>query len=295
MPYSALPAARRRHYEIDGTVEGWNTTSFAAGMTSLATPAQMLTLNEESPTVDAAITSVPSPGDLFFYVLFPERVDLSFFVVRFANVQIGNLTLSNLTSSSDTTNGADGTWTAMASTGTRLYDITTGAGDWWRANAPATLTSNNTNITAIRFQVHNGDTLTNSGFRNLYIWGTKHSGQTPEDIIILQSDATTEWPNDDDWGDVGAGTAAVTHTYYVKNTSATLTANAITVKASGSDSARWTVSLDNASFASSKSIASLAPGATQVVYFKFTPPALTAGTSRPYAAYLEADVTNWAP
>lgn len=67
----------------------------------------------------------------------------------------------------------------------------------------------------------------------------------------------------------------------------------LAVKSSGSDSARWTVSLDNVSFASSQSISSLAPGATQVVYFKFTPPSPGSGVYRPYAGYLEADVTSW--
>jgi hypothetical protein len=152
------------------------------------------------------------------------------------------------------------------------------------------LTANNTNLIGLRFRIVRAY---NYHVGSVYLWGTKHAGATPDDILFLESDATTEWPNDDDWGDINAGAAAVTHQYYVKNSSATKTANTITVKSSGSDTGRWTVSKDNITFTSSVSITSLAPGATQVIYFKFTPPSPASGVYRPYAAYLEADVTSW--
>jgi len=288
MPYSALPSARRRHYEIDGTVAGYNLNGgFGAGLGTLFTSTDLTNLNGETPSVGAnVITSFANNVTAYMFWLFAELVDLNYFLSRGSSN--GTYSFGNFQSSTDTSTGIDGTWNNVGSTGT--LSSSAAGGDWWRSTTPATLTSNNTGIRGIRFTSFGSSNLFH---QNVYIWGTKHSGQTADDIIFLESDGTTEWPNDDDWGDVAAGSPAVTHTYYVKNTSGTKTANTITVKASGSDSSKWTVSLDNVSFASSKSISSLAAGATQIVYFKFTPPAGASGVFRPNAAYLEADVTSW--
>ena len=284
MPYPALPSSRRRHYEIDGSIFGWNQTSYATGMTSVASGAQMLALNEETPSVDSALYSAAG-GQNFFYLMFPELVDVTNFICRCGS---GGQVFQNIQTSPDSTNGNDGTWNTPSTSGT--LNVFGSGGDWWRSTTPASLTTNNTSLKGIRFQIQ---MASNGTLNNVYVWGTKHSGQTPDDIIFLESDGATEWPNDEDWGDIPAGTGASVHTYYVKNASGTHTANTITLKMSGSDSTRWTISLDNVSFGSSQSISSLVAGAQQIFYVKFTPPTAAAANYRPYAGYIEADVVSW--
>lgn len=290
MPYPALPTARRIHYEIDGSIVGWNGSGvgFSGGMVNIASAAQMLALNEETPTVDSTLFVV-SGGTLnsCVYVLFSELKDLSFFMHRMTGGSSGTYTA--IQGSTNTTTGVDGTWNTIG-TGAGTAQAT-GSGDWWRSTAPQALTSNNTGLIGVRFGV--GQNLSNYNFKNVYLWGAKSSGQTPNDILFLQADGVTEWTSDDDWGDVQSTAGFVTHTYYVKNASASLTANSVTVKSNGSDTGQWTVSLDNITFGSTVSVGSLAPGATQIIYVKYTPVALAGGVLRPYAAFIEADVVSW--
>lgn len=286
------------HYEIDGAVVGCNSTSYGTGMTTVLSGAQKLALNEESPTVDSAVISSANGSTTYVYIIFPELVDITRFMSRCVHSSdgSGSFSLNNLTGSTDTTNGADGTWVAITKSGNTVvsqnYDSGAVNPNWWRSTSPGTLSANNTGLKAIRFDIGNSG-ANNASIRSLHLWGSKHSGETSDDIVFLEGDGSTERASDDDWGDVAVVSSPSTHTFYVKNTSETKTANTITVKSSGSDSARWTVSKDNVTFSSSVSITSLAAGATQVIYVKFTPPADTAGNYRPFAAYLEADVTSW--
>jgi hypothetical protein len=281
---------------------GYNVNGgFGAGLTTILSSGTMAILDEESPTVPGpAISSWCTGGSnasMYFWTIFPELVDISYQMQR-QHQAGGNgytFSFSSAQSSPDTTTGVDGTWSNLTfGSGTQIANLNTG-GDWWRSTAPSAITVNGTGIKAIRFQIlASGGNINSAAFMdNQYFWGTKHSGQTPDDIVFLEADDATEWPNDDDWGDVQAASTPVSHTYYVQNSSSGKTANTITIKSSGSDSGQWTVSLDNVSFGASQSVASLGPGASQIVYFKFTPPSSSGGNLRPYAAYLEADVVSW--
>lgn len=293
MSYGTLVAERRLHFEVDGTVGGYNNTGIGNGLVNVLSAANMGYLNGETPTIDVSVLS--NMGSFHVYFLFPELVDLHDLIVRGASPSLHTLSISNLAGSPDTTNGIDGTWTAIGTSGTVLYS--NAANDWWRTASvsPGSLTSNNTGLKGLRMTLTYSGSSSNNAIRNIMLWGHKTSGQTPDDLIFTEGDGSTERPDDHDYGDLLAGGSAVTETMYVKNVSGTKTASTIDLAVAGSDNGRVTISLDNATYASTRQIASLAAGATQILYVRFTPPSPGAGVYRPHACYVKATVSGgWA-
>lgn len=282
--------------DLDGSVILWNGGLLgpgAGGFSSpmfLATTAEMAQVNGESPAKDTDTSLLVNTSTSFVVVLFPELRDLTAILVRWrAGANLGTITYQT---STDTTNGMDGTWNTVTTSGTT--QVSTANADWWRANAPGTFTGANiTSIKALRFsQVHSGGAA--SALRGLHLFGKKSSGQTVDDILFLDPDGSTVSTVDYDYGDVGAGGVTSDVTVYVKNASATKTANNVALSFSGSNTGDFLMSIDGGSnFFTTRLVASLAPAATQAIVVRVTTPAIASGVATPRAANLRAAVGTW--
>lgn len=291
--YSSLVSARKICFSQDGTIVGYDSATAAAyrGLVNVCSAGDLLQLDGESPAEDTSIVTVAS-NYLTAYALFPELRDLSYMLLRYGTTSSTTNPTHTVATSPDTTNGIDGSWTTITVTGTLSY--VTNNVDWWRANAPASLSGAVTGIKGVRFQTSGSTFGTGTGWRGWHIWGHKYSGQTPDDIVFLDTGLTTEFAADYDFGDVLAASATQDITIAVKNVSGTKTANSIVLTMVGSNPSDYLISIDAGStFGSTKTITSLAAGATQNVVLRLAPPAATAGNYTPRAANLKASVTSW--
>jgi hypothetical protein len=291
MPYSTWPTQLKMPLDLDGSIMMFNTASFTSTYTFLST-ADVSQLQGESPAKIANTVLTPGSGgpttNFFIVVLFPELRDLTGILVAMT----GTLGTPTMSSSPDTTNGLDGTWSTVTITGTSAVLTNT---DWWRSTLPATLTNNITGIRGLRIlvQLSSGAGQFNI-LRGLHIFGAKTSGQTADDIQFLNSDGSTVSTKDFDYGDSAAGGAITDTTIYVKNQSGTKTANNVVLSLVGSNPTDFTISTDGGStFFTSRTLTSLAAGATQAVVVRLTTPSIAGGNATPRAANLRAVVGSW--
>lgn len=272
---------------LDGSIGMVSSVGFTSALT-LLTQANMDQLNGESPALEVTVVAAQ---DAYFIFLFPELRDLAAFLLRSATGAGGATAVSQFSTSTDTTNGLDGTWTTVTTAGTLA--VTTNAVDWWRANAPGTFSGGAASgVRALRFRATNG--VTTQAIRGVHIFGAKTSGQTVHDILFLNSDGTTVSTIDFDYGDVAAGGVISDTTIYVKNSSATLTANNIALSFTGSNPGDFLMSIDGGSnFFTTRTITSLAPAATQAIVVRLTTASVASGNATPRAANIRAAVGSW--
>lgn len=287
MPYAAL-TFRKMALSVDGTVVGWNNTTAGAGLVNVLSAGDMQQIDGESPA-KVASTAMGAGSTSFIYVIFPELRDLTGWLIRGS---ASTPALSQMATSPDTTNGADGTWTAITVAGGGSSGANTTGTDWWRASAPAALTGSVTGIKGIRIQVNPSG---GSGFiQGLHIFGKKTTGQTADDVIFLDLGLVSEITADYDYGDVPAASANRDVTLAVKNVAPAHTANNIVLDFVGSNPGDYNVSIDGgSSFGTTKTITSLVAAASQPIVVRFIPPAASAGNYTPRAAQIRAVVTSW--
>jgi hypothetical protein len=279
MSYSALPG-NGIPYHIDGTVVKCYSSDGMVEATLNST--QMGELNDEDYTLvnPANITSTY----YFLTFFFPEERELEGVFAVFA-AEYNYYGPLYVKGSNDTTNGFDGTWeTASAPGGYNTAEMNQ---DSWRKNIKAGGFS--TAYKTWRLEFTNGGN--GKGMTICHLYGSKGSGETPDDIIFLDAeDSDAEFAASLDYGDRPAGTS-VTHQIKLQNTSATLTANTIDISVthdnwllSTSGSGPWSASLE---------ISSLGPGVkSSIIYVKNTtdePPA----DLGPQRVPIIVEVTSW--
>jgi hypothetical protein len=199
-------------------------------------------------------------GSGYFFVYFPEKRDVTHYYLASGGPSdniLGGAAGAQV--SVDTTNGIDGTWTNIALPTSLRY---TTIPPRYRTTIVAATASG---IRGMRWNITSP--ASTGGFAPaLQVYGTLTAGENPDRLELWH-------PTSDervgaayfDWGDVGRGSTGDL-TFRVKNQSATLTADTITVSVDGLAQPTPTVSgahtLSNGgAFAATTSVASLAPGA----------------------------------
>jgi hypothetical protein len=238
----------RMAYDRDGSaVVYWTGGIGATGTITTLTNAAMVLLNNES-----SDTAVNFGGTTYgFAIIFPELRDIDGFHVNTEN-NYGN----TFQTSSDTTNGQDGTWvTRMAS----FAVSNTSANGWYRGNINGLAVSN---VKAVRM---------NEAYSQYswHLYGKPSPGANPDRLIFWHPTLNQELAaNSLDPGDHGDVTRGQTYnvTFRVKNNSATKTATNVTLSTealtdnSPSVVNMYTISYDGGAFGANATIPSIAPG-----------------------------------
>ncbi len=253
-------------YDRDGTVVVVVPVAGAPAPNQL-TPAEVAALNDESSSTAGQLGDEQTG---YYSFVFPELRDVVGYIVGHG----GNLHANRqMFTSTNTTNGVDGTWTLVANPYSNAFN-----GSVNKGNLRTSLqTVNFPGVKAVRFQFNS--TTGSSLHRRLavvHLFGTLSSFAGVDKLRMWHP--TLDEPLDDntsadgahlDWGDAAQGTTA-DRTFRIRNNSATLTANSITIgtevatDASPSITSQITYS-DGGAFTSSINIGNLAPGATSAV------------------------------
>lgn len=289
--YPDVPAPRMA-YDRDGTV-GLK-VNYTLGTNSQLTAGEMANMNDESNSSVMTISPSANSQQWGVVLVFPQLRDITGYTIFFELTQGG--TIQGVETSTDTTNGIDGTWTNQ--------------GNYVNAGNTATATLMRTSITALSVAGIRGIRWLNSSgaggarnVRSLQLFGAIAAGETPDRLRMWHP--TLDEPLDDntssdgaffDWGDIQRNTTS-DKTFRIKNNSATLTANGIIVSqetltdTSPTVNSQFTFS-DGGAFAASIDIGNLAPGAlSPIITKRFTRPSnatLSLWTSRTIA-----NPTSW--
>lgn len=203
-----------------------------------------------------------------YAIIFPQLRDVLGYFVYSGLASF----FKDISTSSNTTNGLDGTWTIQSASPT----ASTSSAPGYRNNIQ---TVSWTGINAVRFRTV--DTGWNWG---MHLYGAIVAGQTPDRLRMWHP--TLDEPLDDptsadgayfDWGDVQRNTTS-DKTFRIKNNSTTLTANSITISQETLTDTTPTVNSqftfsDGGAFAASINIGNLAPAAiSPVITKRFTRP-----------------------
>ncbi len=242
-------------------------------------------VNDED-NVNLSIYNVSGGQSYISAWLFPELREFDGFFV--AQDDVGGPAW-DMYSSGDTTNFIDGTWTqrvAGFSKWTVPYPVQ------YREEIKSQAVSN---VRAVRFT----STYWNSGsypqrIRAFHIYGEISAGETPDRLLWFDNDDDLQFSKPQDYGDVPRGSAE-DHVVYLKNNSASLSANSVQVAAEdlylGSGS--WYTFDDGTGFAATKSLASsIGNGANSpdITIRRIIPDAETLGL---HAARAYANVGSW--
>ena len=260
--YSDVPG-HRMPYDRDGSIVTF--VSDALGTSTPLTTAEMQNINDEDGGSAAGepyevkwkghetndfpyrLTFIfPEPRDLVGYGIWP-RLD--------------SRSPSTYWTSTNTTNGVDGTWTSR---GTWVQDVRTGLRAARTVNFPG--------IVGIKFAIVGSG----SGWQSIYaahMFGSPASGQAPNRLRFWHPTLDQEVGGAHfDWGDVARNTV-LTKTFRVKNPSATLTAfsTSLTREAftdsSGINVAAHEFSFDDVTYTSTLNLGDLSPGEISPVIY----------------------------
>jgi hypothetical protein len=252
--YPDVPGPRMA-LDLDGT----QVYTIVNGVVTQATAAQVAQLTSETAGNGFGVGTSTTNGAVLF--MFPEKRDV---VGYYADIDSGNWGLAgppSVQTSVDTTNGVDGTWTAQAALVTT--DKPTPPKPSYRT-AIQTVAWNG--IRAIKLTRSTGG-LDDMIFDAFHLYGVRTAGENPDRLVMWHPTLDQRLGGADlDWGNAPRSSSA-DKTFRVKNLSATKTATTITLSLSALTETTPTVvgqhllSADGTAFASTASIASLAPGA----------------------------------
>lgn len=279
MPYP-IATQRRIPYDLIGTIVG-HSASTSKVFTSFLTKEEIASLNKTG-GLSYFLTNADYRE---FCFVFPEKyvvtgITISIYKGREDAYIYGGSTY--IQGSEDTANMVDGTWeTASLPDGSPFY--LTNTGDHFR------------NIKRLSFAKPVKALRLGAGVMgylmpiSIHIYGYKAAGETPDDIIFCASNGN-ELTALNDWGDRTEGTSLISETY-IKNISATKTANNINLSINHAD---FLISFNQTSWTTSLNISSLVPGAiSSPIYIKNTigpsPQVL-----RPVGTPLVATIGSWA-
>ena len=280
-------------YDDDGTVVLWNGLVVIASdedspvgtvpqLPLIAMPqGDMDQINDEETTAPTQ-SGQSNDASSWIVMLFLQDMEIDGGYYNVNPTHTGNAQW--MASSTNTTNGIDGTWSDL---GVTTPKDTTQADDY-RDSITSMAESNVVAVTSFqgsdeRFR-----------WRQLHIYGAHTPGQTPDKLIFLDPDnSDNEYTKPLDFGDVPRGQTQK-DTFKLKNNSSTFTANTISIineDLFGGASSWYTYSDDDVSYSSSLNISSLGPGGTQLTYIKqVVPDAQVVGV---YVSRTRATVASW--
>lgn len=254
------PPGPRMAYDVDGSVGFYYPES--TNVIVQLTAGDLATMNDEDNDFwDASIFNNQRMG-----LIFPELRDIVGYFMYFSAGDFG--TAGILDTSTDTTNGYDGTWTTRAANWVKSF-----------SPAPGYRTSFNTlvvsGIKAIRFQASR---ISSGAFNDfapsqMHIYGTPNSGAVIDRLVFWDPTTNVALAAAGlDWGNVPRSSSA-DKTFRVKNVSTTKTAQGIVISpealsdTSPSVPGQHLFSTDGTTFTASINIGDLAPGATSSVLY----------------------------
>ena len=214
--YPDVPAPRMA-YDRDGTYCGRTDTAFGSPPTEMSN-AQKTTLNDES-----VLTHIDQGlgGDVGYVFVFPEPRDIKGFVTQVTGTS-GDTNLSwSGAWSTNTTNGIDGTWTALTGTTRSPHGDAAQRSGIIALNGPA--------AKGFRFQVTMVSGSNNAFLQTIHLYGAPSAGQAPNRLRGWHPTLDEEIGGAYfDWGDVPRS-STIYRDFRIKNPSATLTAQNVTL------------------------------------------------------------------
>lgn len=239
--YSEI-SGKRINYDIDGSIVGVDndgSKKINAWVTS-----NNITLMNGTGT-DTAHYFPSGPGTIWFF--FTEAVNITAMCITLAMAANVNPMFREIVTSLDTTNGIDGTWeTVTFPNGSPLVLSTT---PYNCLNGVKTMVASPCKV--IRMTIGSTD---GGGYqpylRNVHFYGTKVSGQTPDDISFCDVTTGTEFSSEFFWGDVAENSTPTIKSFKIKNLSTTKSANNINLSIVdnhfilSTDQSNWVTSID---------------------------------------------------
>ena len=202
-------------------------------------------------------------------------------------------TTRRLVTSGDTTNGVDGTWTQRFADMPSAYESPTFDRTKYRTNIDSMAVSN---VRGLRCEGPFGDFAGGDTdlLHHFHIYGEIAAGETPDRLLWIDNDDDLEFSKPQDYGDVPRGSAE-DHVTYLKNNSASLSANSVqvTAEALSFGAGSWYTFDDGTGFSATKSLASsIGNGANSpdITIRRIIPDAEDLGL---YAARAYASVGSW--
>ena len=247
--------------------------------------------NEDQTIVVSATSNSSLEAGIFVNLIFPELREIDGF---YWNGRCENCQEDWLYSSSDTTNGVDGTWSAVGTqvrTNTVLYPD-------YRISINAVSVSNQRSISMM---IHTPGSAfgREATLKRLHYYGEISAGETPDRLLFIDNSTSLEFTRPLDWGDVPRGTT-LDFDVKVKNNSSTLTANTNLLDFEAlyqTSDTYYTIKETGGSFATTLSITSIAAGVTypiaggDVITIRLT--VSDAALLRLEAARLELSTVSW--
>jgi len=247
--YADVPSWRMA-YDRDGT-QGFKMNS---GVLTQLTNANLITINNEADDYINIGISQNQAG--YLILLFPEKRDLDGYWITGSDRD--NFS-AQVQTSTNTTNGSDGTWTNLGGT----YSVVEAVVPNYRLHAQSATALG---IRGVRISAGAG---LGTGFNPaaVHLYGEISAGQSIDRLALWHPTLDERiTPAYFDWGNVPRNTSA-SRTFRVKNLAAAKTANTVRVAmeslTDGSPSvpAQHTLSIGGGSYLPQQTIATLAPGA----------------------------------
>lgn len=280
--YADVPS-RRMAWDDDGTVAHYSRAN-ARVLTEMSA-AQRTELNDEDNTLSGLPGGIGGNQDGYFGWIFPELREFDgSFIAYNAATDHGTRTLQT---SGDTTNGIDGTWT------TRDADYAQSGLTYPDTYRTAIQSFAVSNVRGVRHTITlNGGGTSNA--RTYHLYGEISPGETPDRLLWFDNDTDLEFSKPQDYGDAPRGSAE-DHVVYLKNNSASLSANTVQITAEDLylGSGAWYTFDDGTGFAATKQLASAigsAANSPDVTIRCIRPDAATLGL---HSARAYANVGSW--
>ena len=270
--------SRRMAWDDDGTVVYALKDENTDGDPGLGgAPPSTLTLVEQNSTAkkvlnndandeygDVSIPTVREYGS-WVYLFFPEDREIDGYYFN-AHASGGTI-WSYLSMSSDTTNGIDGTYTAIGTQVKATLDVKP---DY--RNSFQTAAETGKNSVLVQHGLASGLSVQSAGIRAVHVYGTISPGETPDRLVYLDTLASdAEFTKPLDYGNIGRGTGSI-RTFKVKNNSGSLTANTVQITSEdingGSD--MFTFSTDGIADQGTKTLGNIGPGSNVLTYIHLT-------------------------
>ncbi len=233
---------RRVAWDDDGSLLLW----LGNGQPMVERDATVREIVNNETNAAAAVSVDNVVGDII--IIFPELREFNGFFFS----KIGTpATYGALDTSTDTTNGVDGTWVERDA---NFPDPILVTPDVWRTSITSHAVSNVRGIRMHKTGTNNGDDFS---VRAIHIYGEISASETPDRLLWIDNDDDLEFSKPQDYGDVPRGSAS-DHVVYLTNNSASLAANTVLVTAEDFHlgAAAWYTFDDGTGFAATKTLAS---------------------------------------
>lgn len=294
MAYPTVPG-RKFNFDVGGG-SVYRGTSIVDMVSALNTDAmsKLCATSNSNPAVFVAYDT-NSPLQVVLWVFFPEKLIVSGLGMLHGQGNYDyqppteNFASVTVHGSANSTNGLDGTWIAANLPNGSIPGRLMGDDDWRDQIQPCTFTDA---IRCLRVAYATTAYYKSAAIYALHVYGMKASGQTINDLLFLDDDASgdPEFIRDLDFGDRPEGTTD-THRIKIYNSSTTKTANNITLSLIDKN---FMFSVDEGStWVTGATITSLAPStasSSMIIKDTVPPPMQMLG---PRSPRIEARVGSW--